>query len=126
MNKNPKTEPKKIGRPRKEKQNPKTFADGGLVKGLDGSIDPVSETIVPLETFTIKPEFRYEKHILKLQTMQGFYDEWISRLAYSKDNKEAYESAEAFFIAYFDRRRFKDYDSFRSRLSQWLKEERGK
>jgi hypothetical protein len=73
------------------------------------------------EIFEVKPEFRYDKHILALQKIEGFYAEWISRFAYSKSNEEAYESTEVFFQAYFGKRRFKNYDCFRSSVSQWLK-----
>jgi hypothetical protein len=80
--------------------------------------EPITEVV---ETFTIKPEFRYDKHILALQKIEGFYAEWISRFAYSKSNEEAYESTEVFFKAYFGKRRFKNYDCFRASISQWLK-----
>jgi hypothetical protein len=82
---------------------------------------PLKILAEPDPVFIIKPEFRYEKHILNLQTIQGFYNEWISRFAYSKNNEAAYESTEVFFETYFGKRRFKDYDSFRSSISQWLK-----
>jgi hypothetical protein len=103
MNKKPKISLRKLGRPRKE---------------------PTIEE--QQEVFTVSPEHKYEQHILKLQTMQGFYEEWISRFGYAKDNADAYEMTEVFFQAYFGKRRFKNYDSFRARLSQWQKEERGK
>ena len=109
MNKN--TEPKKIGRPRKVEKLPEVIPE---------------KTLVESETFTISPEHKYEQHILKLQTVAGFYHEWISRFGYAKDHAEAYEMTEVFFASYFGKRRFKNYDSFRARISQWLKEERGK
>jgi hypothetical protein len=112
---------KQTTKPRKPYQRKPKLKDGGLVTKPDGSIDPKSEMIEPVEKFVIKPEYRYEKHILNLQTMQGFYDEWISRFAYSKTNEDAYESTEIFFEAYFGRRRFKNYESFASSVSQWLK-----
>ncbi len=115
---------KQTTKPRKPYQRKPKLKDGGLVAKPDGSPDPKSEMIVPIEPvekFVIKPEYRYEKHILNLQTMQGFYDEWISRFAYSKTNEDAYESTEIFFEAYFGRRRFKNYESFASSVSQWLK-----
>jgi len=71
--------------------------------------------------FVIRPEFKYEKHILAMQTIEGFYNEWTTRLGYYTNYEEAYEATETFFQMYFDRRRFKDYDSFRSSLRSWLK-----
>jgi hypothetical protein len=107
MNKNP--EPKKIGRPRKVEKLPEVIPE---------------KTLVESETFTISPEHKYEQHILKLQTMQGFYDEYISRLGYTSSNAEAYETTEVFFQAYFGKRRFKNYDSFRARMSQFQNEKK--
>jgi hypothetical protein len=100
MNKNTKVEPKTaVKKPRK----------------------PRTPKEVVVKTFTIKPEFRYEKHILALQKIEGFYNEWTSRFGYAKSNEEAYEMTEVFFQAYFGKRRFKNYDCFRSSVSQWLK-----
>jgi hypothetical protein len=71
--------------------------------------------------FTIRPEFKYERHILKLLNTSGFYELWITRIPYTKNHEEAYESAEGFFQACFDKRRFANYDSFRNAVSHWLK-----
>ena len=101
MNKKPKISLRKLGRPRKE---------------------PTIEE--QQEVFTVSPEHKYEQHILKLQTMQGFYDEYISRLGYTSSNAEAYETTEVFFEAYFGKRRFKNYDSFRARMSQFQSEKK--
>ena len=75
----------------------------------------------PSEKFLVKPEFRYEPHILKLLEIQGFYELWISRLPHYNTYEEAYESAEVFFESCYGKRRFAGYDSFRSSVSQWLK-----
>jgi hypothetical protein len=104
MNKKP--EPKKIGRPPKVK------------------LPEVTPEKVENEIFTVKPEYKYEQHILKLQTMQGFYEEYISRLGYTSSNAEAYETTEVFFQAYFGKRRFKNYESFRARMSQFQSEKK--
>ena len=73
------------------------------------------------DKFELKPGVKYEPHILKLLDIQGFYDLWISRIAYSDTYEAAYELAEGFFESYFARRRFSNYNSFRTSVSQWLK-----
>lgn len=88
------------------------------IKTIRAKKEPVIQTAEE-DVFSVKPEFLYEKHILKLQTMQGFWDEWISRVPRSKTNEDAYEATEIFFQTYFGRRRFKNYDSFRSSVCQW-------
>ena len=75
----------------------------------------------PTDKFELKPGVKYEPHILKLLDIQGFYELWISRIAYSQTYEQAYELAEGFFESYFDRRRFSNYNSFRTSVSQWLK-----
>jgi len=62
-----------------------------------------------------------DKHILKLQEMQGFYNEWISRLPYTKTHEEAYNMTEDFYMSNFGKTRFKNFESFKSSVSQWLK-----
>lgn len=73
------------------------------------------------DKFELKPGVKYEPHILKLLDIQGFYELWISRIAYSETYEAAYELAEGFFESYFARRRFSSYGSFRTSVSQWLK-----
>jgi hypothetical protein len=82
---------------------------------------PDKTLIKPVEEFAIRSDIKYEKHILKLLDMQGFYELWISRIPYTKTYESAYESAESFFIAHFEKRRFIGYECFRSSVSQWLK-----
>ena len=83
-------------------------------------VNPIAVNPEPV-TFTIKPQFKYEKHILKMLTIEGFYAEWISRLPHTQSHEEAYETAEIFFKSYFDKRRFKNYETFKSSVSKWLK-----
>jgi len=60
----------------------------------------------------------YEDHILKMQDFHGFYAKWTSLIGYYKTHEEAYVAAERIYFTHFKRTRYKDYDSFKVRVSQ--------
>jgi len=85
-------------------------------------IEPVAKDSPLMPEVAVESKSKYEKHILKLLDIHGFYEFWITRIPHTKTYEEAYESAEGFFFAHFDRRRFASYESFRVSLSRYLKE----
>jgi hypothetical protein len=64
---------------------------------------------------------KYEKHILNLQNMEGFLSMFWEMIYHFNNHEEAYDECESIFMRYFDRRRFADYESFKSSKSQYLK-----
>jgi hypothetical protein len=80
------------------------------------------ESIQPEDEAThIREENKYEKHILNLQTIEGFYDKWCNLISYYKTHEEAYEALEESYLFYFGRRKYKTYDSFRVSVQNWRK-----
>lgn len=68
----------------------------------------------------VKPEYKYDKAILALQEMAGFYDYYCRMLSYYSTNEEAYEAVERVFESHYDRRRYKNFETFKVSLSRWL------
>jgi hypothetical protein len=60
----------------------------------------------------------YDAHILAMQEYPGFYQQWVSRLAYYPTNEAAYEATEEFYSLYFGRRKYKNYESFKVIMSK--------
>ena len=65
--------------------------------------------------------YRYQPEILAMLEMEGFYSRYCKMICKHSTNVEAYEATERQFKSYFGRDRFKNYETFASRLSQWLK-----
>lgn len=61
---------------------------------------------------------KYSPHILRMQTFEGFYDKWCSLLGYYNTNEQAYDAAERIYIAHFGQSRWKNFESFKVRVSQ--------
>jgi len=66
-------------------------------------------------------QYRYQPEILAMLGIEGFYARYCKMIAEYDTNTEAYEATERQFESYFKRRRFKNWESFASMLSQWLK-----
>jgi hypothetical protein len=65
--------------------------------------------------------YRYQPEILSMLEMPGFYARYCKMISRHETNEEAYEATERQFKSYFGKPKFKNYESFASRLSQWLK-----
>lgn len=66
-------------------------------------------------------QYRYQPEILRMLTMQGFYDRYCLMICRNETNEKAYESTERQLLSYFGIRRYKNYETFTSALSRWLK-----
>lgn len=55
----------------------------------------------------------YSKEILKLLNINGFSEEWVKQLNNYKTYEEAYEHVERIHLKYFDKRKYKNYNTFR-------------
>ena len=69
-------------------------------------------------------KYRYQPDILSMLTMDGFYDRYCHLIGFSATNEEAFESANRQFKSYFGVDRYKNYETFASALSRYLKQKR--
>ena len=60
-----------------------------------------------------------------LGSIEGFFERYIRNRAYYDKCEDAYERTEAQYEALMGRRRYKNYDTFRSAYSRYYKEKRG-
>lgn len=67
----------------------------------------------------MNPEIKYDKAILALQDLGGFYDYYCQMISYYSTYEQAYEAVERVYEAHFDRRRYKNFESFKVTLSKW-------
>lgn len=58
-------------------------------------------------------------------SVEGFFERYIRNRAYYDKCEDAYERTEAQYEALMGRRRYKNYDTFRSAYSRYYKEKRG-
>jgi hypothetical protein len=63
----------------------------------------------------------YEKHILDLQEVGGFVEFFYRMLTHHNNHELCYDACEEFYIQYFGKRRFADYECFRVQKSKYLK-----
>jgi hypothetical protein len=63
-----------------------------------------------------------EKHILDLQDAEKFFNYVIANSGYWKNMEESYEAAERLYFANFQRRRYANYETFKSTKSRFFKQ----
>lgn len=67
----------------------------------------------------VREEHKYERHILALQELSGFYDKWCTMIPDYKTHEAAYESLEKMYLYYFGKRRYKNFETFAVSISKW-------
>lgn len=63
----------------------------------------------------------YEKHILALQEMRGFLDLFFEMCYHFPKHEDSYDKCEEIYEHHFGKRRFADYESFKSQKSKFFK-----
>jgi hypothetical protein len=64
---------------------------------------------------------KYQNHILAMQEIDGFYSQYCRTLGDYSKNEDSYEATERLFESHFGKRKYKNFESFKSALSQYLK-----
>jgi hypothetical protein len=63
----------------------------------------------------------YPECVLRLQSQEGFIDEYLNEVKWHDRYRDAYETIEKVYEQFFGKRRFENYESFRVILSLYLK-----